>query len=154
LMYRGEYLAGYAGETVSLRFDPTDITTVLVYRQENKKDVFLTRAYAQGLETEQLSLEEAKASSRRIRQAGKSLSNEAILQEALERDALIAKKKSRKDRQKEEQKLVRSQPAKLVKQEIVQRPEPESVEVEPEIEIDLGTGAFTPIDFDDLRSGW
>jgi putative transposase len=154
LMYRGEYLAGYAGETVSLRFDPTDITTVLVYRQEDKKDVFLTRAYAQGLETEQLSLEEAKASSRRIRKAGKSLSNEAILQEALERDALIAKKKSRKDRQKEEQKLGRSQPAKLVKQEIVQRPEPESIEVEPEIEIDLGTGAFTPIDFDDLRSGW
>jgi putative transposase len=34
LMYRGEYLAGYAGENVVLRYDPRDITTVLVYRQE------------------------------------------------------------------------------------------------------------------------
>lgn len=154
LMYRGEYLAGYAGETVSLRFDPTDITTILVYRQEDKKEVFLTRAYAQGLETEQLTLEEAKASSRRIRQAGKSLSNEAILQEALERDAVVAKKKSRKDRQKEEQKLVRSQPEKPVEQAIIQTPEPESVEMEPELEIDLGTEAFAPIDLDELRGGW
>ena len=31
LMYRGENLAGYAGENVILRFDPRDITTVLVY---------------------------------------------------------------------------------------------------------------------------
>jgi len=154
LMYRGEYLAGYAGETVSLRFDPTDITTVLVYRQEDKKDVFLTRAYAQGLETEQLSLAEAKASSRKLRQVGKSLSNEAILQEALDRDALVAKKKSRKDRQKEEQKLARSQRKESVKPATVQTPEPELVEVEPEDEIDLGTETFAPIDFDDLRGGW
>lgn len=152
LMYRGEYLAGYAGETVSLRFDPTDITTILVYRQEDKRDVFLTRAYAQGLETEQLSLEEAKASSRRIRRAGKTLSNEAILQEALERDALVAKKKSRKERQKEEQKLARLQPEKPVEQRVVQLPEP--IEAEPEIEIGLGTEVFAPIDFDDLRGGW
>jgi len=154
LMYRGEYLAGYAGETVSLRFDPTDITTVLVYRQEDKKDVFLTRAYAQGLETEQLSLAEAKASSRKLRQVGKSLSNEAILQEALDRDALVSKKKSRKDRQKEEQKLARSQREEPVKPAMVQTPEPELVEVEPEDEIDFGTETFAPIDFDDLRGGW
>jgi putative transposase len=154
LMYRGEYLAGYAGETVSLRFAPTDITTVLVYRQENKKEVFLTRAYAQGLEKEQLSLEEAKASSRRLRQAGKALSNEAILQEALERDSLVAKKKSRKERQKEEQKLVRSQAEKPVERATVQPPEPELIEAEPEIEIDLGTETFAPIDFDELRGGW
>ncbi|WNZ47518.1 Mu transposase C-terminal domain-containing protein [Leptolyngbya boryana CZ1] len=152
LMYRGEYLAGYAGETISLRFDPTDITTVLVYRQEDKKEVFLTRAYAQGLETEQLSLEEAKASSRRLRQAGKALSNEAILQEALERDALVAKKKSRKERQKEEQKLVRSQPEKIVEQETDQPCE--LIEAEPGIEMNLGAEAFAPIDFDELRDGW
>lgn len=77
LIYRGEYLAGYAGETVSLRFDPNDITTILVYRQEDNRDVFLARADAQGLETEQLSYE-AKASSGRLRAAGKALSNEAI----------------------------------------------------------------------------
>ncbi|MEH2319403.1 MAG: Mu transposase C-terminal domain-containing protein [Nostoc sp.] len=73
LMYRGEYLAGYAGETVNLRFDPRDITTILVYRQENNQEVFLTRAYAQGLETEQLALDEAEAASRRLRTAGKTI---------------------------------------------------------------------------------
>lgn len=154
LMYRAEYLAGYAGETVSLRFDPTDITTILVYRQEDRREVFLTRAYAQGLETEQLSLEEAKASSRRLRQAGKVLSNETILQDSLERDALITKKKSPKDRQKEEQKLARSQPEKVVEKVNVQLPDPEVTEAEPEIEFELEAEAFAPIDFDDLRGGW
>lgn len=30
LTYRGEYMAGYAGESVVLRYDPKDITTVLL----------------------------------------------------------------------------------------------------------------------------
>lgn len=54
VMYLGEYLAGYAGEIVSFRYDPRDITTIWVYRQENDREVFLTRAHAQGLETEHL----------------------------------------------------------------------------------------------------
>jgi hypothetical protein len=33
-MYRGELLAGYAGEIVVLRCDPRDITTILVYHRE------------------------------------------------------------------------------------------------------------------------
>jgi len=108
LMYRGEYLAGYAGETVNLRFDPRDITTILVYRQEKNQEVFLTRAHAQGLETEQLSLDEAEAASRRLRTAGKTISNQSLLQEVIERDALVASKKSRKERQKLEQAVMRS----------------------------------------------
>jgi len=153
LMYRGEYLAGYAGETIAVRFDPNDITTLLVYRQENNRDVFLARAHAQGLETEQLSFEEAKASSRRLREAGKTLSNDAIHQEVLERDALVANgKKTRKQRQQEEQKMARSQPEKPVEQAPVQLPE--VIETEPEIGIDFGKKAFAPIDFDELRDGW
>jgi putative transposase len=108
LMYRGEYLAGYAGETVNLRFDPRDITTILVYRQEKNQEVFLTRAHAQGLETEQLSLDEAEAASRRLRSAGKTISNQSLLQEVIERDALVTSKKSRKERQKLEQAVLRS----------------------------------------------
>jgi putative transposase len=46
LVYRGELLAGYAGESVVLRYDPRDITFLLVYRQRGGQDVFLTRAYA------------------------------------------------------------------------------------------------------------
>ncbi len=51
--------------------------------------------------TEQLSLDEAEAASRRLRNLGKTISNQALLQEALERDGLVANKKSRKDRQQE-----------------------------------------------------
>ena len=47
-MYRGEYLAGYAGEAIIFGYEPRDITEVLVYRKENNK----------------------KASSRKVRKAG------------------------------------------------------------------------------------
>lgn len=154
LMYRGEYLAGYAGETVSIRFDPNDITTLLVYRPENHRDVFLARAYAQGLETEQLSLEEAKASSRRIRSAGKALSNEAIHQEVLERDALTSSKKSRKQRQKDEQTRVRSQTDSKEKAVIPPSIELSAEEAQPEPVLELTEAAFAPIDFDELQGGW
>ena len=102
-IYRGEYLAGYAGDIVSIRYDPQDITTIWVYRQEGKQEVFLTRAYALGLETEQLSLDEVEASVKRLRKAKKKVNNESILQEILKRDADVDKKKTRKQRQKEEQ---------------------------------------------------
>ena len=81
IFYCGEYLAGYAGEIVNLRYDPKDITTVWVYRQEKDQEVFLTRVHAQGLETEQLPVAEAQASAKRLREKAKSVSNQAILQE-------------------------------------------------------------------------
>ena len=104
LMYRGEYLAGYAGETVILRYEPRDITEVLVYQKEENKEVFLARAFAQDLETEVISLDEAKASSRKVREAGKTISNRSILNEIRARDLFTPPdKKTRKKRQKEEQ---------------------------------------------------
>lgn len=77
ITYRGEYLAAYAGESVTLRFDPRDISTVFVYRQESGKEMLLSQAHAIDLETEQISLEEAKAASGRIRSQGKQLSNKS-----------------------------------------------------------------------------
>ena len=104
IMYRGEYLAGYAGETVILRYEPRDITEVSVYRQEDNKEVFLARAFAQDLETESIALDEAKASSRKVREAGKTISNRSILNEIRDRDLFTPPdKKTRKQRQKEEQ---------------------------------------------------
>ncbi|MBT9313803.1 DDE-type integrase/transposase/recombinase [Leptothoe kymatousa TAU-MAC 1615] len=150
LMFRGEYLAGYAGETVSLRFDPNDITTILIYRREKEKETFLCRAYAQSLETEHLSYDEAKASSKRLRNAGKTLSNESIHQEALERDALV-EKKSRKQRQKAEQAMAKPQPPKAETSESV---EVITMQEEPEVEANLDVEVFEPIDFDDLRGAW
>lgn len=104
LMYRGEYLAGYAGETVILRYEPRDITEVLVYSQEGNKEVFLARAFAQDLETESISLDEAKASIRQVKLAGKTISNHSILAEVRDRDLFSPPdKKTRKARQKQEQ---------------------------------------------------
>ncbi|MBD2741885.1 Mu transposase C-terminal domain-containing protein [Coleofasciculus sp. FACHB-1120] len=104
IMYRGDSLPVYAGETVTLRFDPRDITTVWVYRSEMGKDVFLTAAHALDLETEQLSFEDNKAASRKLRKAGKDINNKSILAEVRERDVFIKqKKKSRQERKKSEQ---------------------------------------------------
>jgi len=89
LTYQGEHLAAYAGEAIVLRYDPRDITTVWVYQLQDNKEIFLTRAHAQGLETEALSYAEAQAMSRRIRDAGKAISNRSLLNEVRDRDAEI-----------------------------------------------------------------
>lgn len=132
-MYRGEYLAGYAGESVVLRYDPRDITTVLVYQNQGEREVFLARAYAQDLETEQLSIDEAKASSRKVREAGKAVSNRSILAEVRDRETFLTQKKTKKERQKVEQVELRK-----AKQPVFVEPEAEEVvsnhsEAEPEM---------------------
>jgi putative transposase len=146
LTYKGEYLGGYAGERVVLRYDPKDITTILIYRQERDREVFLARAFAQDLETEQLSIEEVKASNKKIREKGKTISNSSILEEVRERDLFIAKKKTKKERQKEEQKELYS---------VVQSPE--SVKLEEEIEsTHLQRERARVLDYDQLKDdyGW
>lgn len=132
LTYRGEHLAGYAGESVVLRYDPRDITTIWVYRSEAGKEVFLARAYAQDLETEQLALDEAQASSRKIREAGKTISNRSILAEVQERETFLTQKKTKKERQKEEQiELKKAQkPIPIEPEQIQEEPIAESSEVE------------------------
>ncbi|MEM9927042.1 MAG: Mu transposase C-terminal domain-containing protein [Cyanobacteria bacterium P01_D01_bin.50] len=150
LMYRGEYLAAYAGETVNLRFDPKDITTVLIYRQDKNQEVFLTRAHAQGLETESLSLDEAIASSRRIRNAGKTISNQSLLQEVVERDAIVTQKKSRKERQKLEQVLLQEE-----KKTLEQKPfeEPEE-EIKPVEEVNSQDSQIEVWDYEQLKEDY
>jgi putative transposase len=137
LTYRGENLAGYAGESVVLRYDPRDITTVLVYRQEAGKEVFLARAFAQDLETEQMSLDEAKASSRKLRETGKTISNRSILAEVRDRETFLTQKKTKKERQKAEQAEVKraKQPFSVEREEEIEaasipnQPEPEMPDV-------------------------
>mgnify|MGYP000064793089 CR=1 FL=1 len=75
LVYRGEYLSGYAGAEIVIRYDPRDITTLWVYQPHGRHDQFLTRARAQNLETEHLSLSDAKAISRRLHETQRSLLN-------------------------------------------------------------------------------
>jgi putative transposase len=81
LVYRGELLAGYAGESVVIRYNPRDITTLLIYRQRRGQDVFLARAFAQHLGTEKLTLAEAKAISKRLRKISKEITNQSVMKE-------------------------------------------------------------------------
>jgi putative transposase len=148
MVYRGEYLASYTGDTVSVRYDPKDVTTIWVYRQEKGKEVFLTRAYALGLETEILSLYEARAYAKRIHQEKRKISNESIHQEILHRDSAVEKKKNRKQRQKEEQNYKITTSLKLIAQDI------ELPEIEQDISSEIADVEVW--DFDELQDeyGW
>lgn len=95
LSYRGEYLEGYIGSWVVLRYNPRDITSILIYREEGGKDIFLSRAHASGLETESLSYAEAQAMSRRLRQAGRAISNASIFHEVRSRDQEVEEQRRR-----------------------------------------------------------
>lgn len=107
LTYQGEHLAAYAGETVVLRYDPRDITTIWIYQLQGAKEVFLTRAHAQGLETEVLGYREAQALSRRIRAAGAAISSQSMLNEVREREEAIRNRSAslgeKRQRQKKRQ---------------------------------------------------
>jgi putative transposase len=84
-------LVAYVGESVILRYAPRDITTVLVYQVKGAKEEFLTRAHAQGWETETLSYAEAQAISERKREAGRAISNRSMLEEVRDRETRIKK---------------------------------------------------------------
>jgi putative transposase len=151
VIYRGEHLEGYAGETVIVRYDPRDITTIWIYRQEKQQEVFLTRAHAQGLETEQLSMDDAKASAKRLREAGKTVSNQSILLEVMEREAFMEGKKTHKQRQKEEQsyKQVQATP-------VVEAVEPVESDVEEATQTESEFADIEVWDLDEMREdyGW
>ncbi|MGF1460769.1 MAG: Mu transposase C-terminal domain-containing protein [Leptolyngbyaceae cyanobacterium] len=145
LTYWGETLAEHAGENIVLRYDPRDITRVLVYRHEPDREVYLGVAQAQDFEGEVLALDDAKAHSRRIREDGKAVSNDTMLDEM--REAFIEqKKKSRKERQKEEQADLHIQ-QKSNETSAIPDPERQETDTIPIDESDIPT--FTIWDFED-----
>ncbi len=95
LLYKGENLGQYAGDTVFLRFDPRDITMLLVYVRQNNREKFIARAYAINLESHRLSLEEVQHSAKKCRKSGKAINNIAIFEETLRRRKLLDSKKKK-----------------------------------------------------------
>lgn len=83
-----------------LRYHPRDITSVMIYQEKHSKDQFLTRAHAIGWETEALSLAEAQAMSRRLRQAGHSVSNQSLLDKVRLRDVEVSQHLGRQRRRR------------------------------------------------------
>lgn len=138
LSYWGETLPVHAGENITLRYDPRDITHVLVYRHEPDREVYLGVAKAQDFEGETLSLDDAKAHSRQIRQDGRTVSNDSMLDELRDREAFIEqKKKTRKDKQKEEQAELRPVPKLIIPLE--EDEELENAHFVPGVVIKVGT---------------
>lgn len=66
--YRNDCLSSHAGEAVFLRYNPSNITTILVYKQQESEENFLARACIQHFHEESLSLDDAKAIQHRQRQ--------------------------------------------------------------------------------------
>jgi putative transposase len=89
LVYKGEGLEKHLGEMVVLRCNPRDISKLLIYREEGDRDVYLTTAYAQYIESASLSLAEARAMSRREREAAKEVFNPSVLEEIGDRDQFV-----------------------------------------------------------------
>ncbi|WP_427158561.1 Mu transposase C-terminal domain-containing protein [Aliinostoc sp. HNIBRCY26] len=112
LRYRGENLGAYAGDKVILRFDPRDITMVLVYGRKNNKEIFLARAYAIALEAEKLSVEEVKYARKKAENSGKGINNISILEEALRRRNFLQQKKNKTkaERRRSEEKRIEQIP--------------------------------------------
>ena len=133
LTYQGEHLAAYAGETVILRYNPRDITTVYVYQIQDNKEVFLTRAHAMGWETETLSYREAQALSERRRAAGKAIDTGLQLAEVRDRDRRV-KQAQRQQRRKSDADPISSPalPPAPTTQQDAETPAPPATEVEVE----------------------
>jgi len=100
LTYQGEHLAAYAGETVIIRYNPRDITTIYIYQLQDSKEVFLTRAHAQGWETEILCHTEAQAIAQRRREAGLAIDNRSMLAEVRDRDVTIKQLQRQKQKKR------------------------------------------------------
>ena len=80
LVYKSEHLKSMAGEIVSIRYDPQDITTILVYeRLPDSTEQFLDYAHAQGIEDRTLSLRHLRAIKQALRNENEEINNQAIL---------------------------------------------------------------------------
>lgn len=106
LTYKGEHLEGYTGTWVVLRYNPRDITSILIYQMERGQERFLARAHAIGLETEALSLAEAEAMSRRLRAAGRLVTNQSVYEEVRARDVEVKEQQRRKGKGKSKKETI------------------------------------------------
>lgn len=131
--FRAEHLRGRAGEVVTVRFDPDDITTILVYqRNADGTEEFLDYAHAQGLETERLSLRELEARNKRRREAGEEI-KDLTLEAMLDRDAFVENlvKRNRQQRKQAAQEQVNPKQS-VAKKFAISKPE--EIEAEPLLE--------------------
>ncbi|ACK66970.1 Transposase-like Mu [Rippkaea orientalis PCC 8801] len=114
LTYRSPLLKGREGERVAIRYDPDDVTTILVYEYlDDGTEAFLDYAHAQNLETEKLSYRELKAINKQLNQEEEAINNDKILDAMMERMEMTEElvKKNRQQRQQNAHEAVNSRPS-------------------------------------------
>ncbi len=133
LVYKSEHLKGMAGEIVSIRYDPQDITTILVYeRLSDSTEQFLDYAHAQGLEDRKLSLREHRAMKKKIREEGEEINNQTILA-MMEREEFIEETVAKNRQQRRQAAHETVNPVKSVVEKLdIAEPEVTDLEVDDE----------------------
>lgn len=137
LVYRAEHLRGRDGETVALRYDPADVTTLLVYKiNTDGTEDFLDYAHAQCLETECLSLRELKAINKRLKEASQEINNDSILEAMLDRQAFVEETVKRNHKQRRQAANEQVNPVQQIAKKFA-TPEQKEVEFESEPDMEL-----------------
>lgn len=135
LTYRAEHLRGRDAEIVAFRYDPADITTLLVYKMNaDGTEEFMDYAHAQALETERLSLRELKAINKRLNEASQEINNDSILEAMIDRQAFVEETVKRNRKQRRQAANEQVNPVEQVAKKFAT---PEQKEVEPESEADI-----------------
>ena len=78
IVYKGENLAGYAGQQVALRFDPDSLGIIYIYRYHHNQEVFLSRGFPLISGLENRSLKEWNAAKESLRKTHKPLTSENV----------------------------------------------------------------------------
>jgi len=135
---------------VVLRYNPRDITSILIYREDGGKDIFLSRAHATGLETEMVSYAEAQAMRRRVREAGKAVSNQSMLNEVRSRDREI-EEQQRRGRRGSAQSATRKETSKVIEPAALESASTAEVESEVEAPVAIAVPDVRVYDYEALR---
>jgi len=100
--YVTEQLTDYEDRPIIIRYHPDNIATIRIYQtvRDGQRDRFLGIARAEGFDDRPISEAEARAVAKRLRDKGKDISNESILDEIRDRDAFIKDKERARDRRR------------------------------------------------------
>ena len=131
LVYQADWLEEYKGQYISLRYDPRNIATLLVYsaEAEEQPSQFLGVVKARDYEGNILVLKDWKNTKKRILAEGREIDQASILSERLDLNKFAQEKiKTLKQRQKAEQKRIdqKSEPTNVVELRPKTTPLPES----------------------------
>lgn len=119
LIYTATWLQNFCGQQVVLRYNPSNIVTLLVYSEQknNQPSMFLGTVKARDLNEERLSLKEWRETKQKIRSSGKAIDQSSILSERLFINQFaINKIKTLKQRRTAEQKRInrKLKPTKII----------------------------------------